>query len=231
MQIKRSMPASSLIKRLQHCDAHHRLLIALALSAVTGIALIGHVSMMAHIFLTWDTFTVSILALAWLRMASAKPQSVRRSAKLQDSSRTVIFVFVIASACASLLALGFVLGMTKGLPKVKLAEHVVLSLGTVICSWLLVHTIFALRYANLFYLREAGKTTFAQGLQFPSEITPDFLDFAYFSFVVGMTCQVSDVQITSRRMRLLALSHGCVSFVFNTVILALSINIISGLLQ
>ena len=117
---------------------------------------------MAHIFLTWDTFTVSILALAWLRMTSAKPQSVRRSAKLQDSSRTAIFILVIASSCASLLALGFVLGMAKSLPKVKLAEHVVLSLGTVICSWLLVHTMFALRYANLFYAREADKATYAE---------------------------------------------------------------------
>lgn len=225
------MPASSLVKRLKHCDAHHRFLIALALSAVLGLALTGHVSLMAHIFLTWDVFTVSILALAWLRMASATPQSVRRSAKLQDSSRTAIFILVIGSACASLLALGFVLGMAKSLPKIKLAEHVVLSLGTVICSWLLVHAMFALRYAHLFYAREADKTNYAEGLQFPSETTPDYLDFAYFSFVIGMTCQVSDVQIISRRMRFLALIQGIVSFVFNAVILALSINIISGLLQ
>ena len=198
---------------------------------MVGMALAGHVSLMAHIFLTWDAFTIAILALAWLRMASATPQSVRRSAKLQDSSRTAIFILVIGSACTSLLALGFVLGMSKGLPKIKLAEHVVLSLGTVICSWLLVHTMFALRYAHLFYTQETDKTKYAEGLQFPSEATPDYLDFAYFSFVIGMTCQVSDVQITSRRMRFLALIQGIVAFVFNAVILALSINIISGLLQ
>ena len=165
-------------------------------------------------------------------MFTANPQNVRRSAKLQDSSRTVIFALVVGSACASLLALGFVLGTSKDLPKVKLAEHVIVALFTVICSWLLVHTMFALRYANTFYKCDASKPGGnIGGMQFPDEETPDYLDFAYFAFVIGMTCQVSDVQISSRSIRRLALVHGFLSFVFNTAILALSVNIISGLLQ
>jgi uncharacterized membrane protein len=95
-----------------------------------------------------------------------------------------------------------------------------------------MHTVFSLRYAHLFY-RESGAAPsegLAGGLAFPEEPEPDYLDFAYFAFVIGMTCQVSDVQITSRPIRHLALLHGVLSFAFNTVILALSVNIISGLL-
>ena len=226
------MRPSSILKRLKACDAHHRLLIALAFALVIGLALAGHVSLIAQVFLTWDAFSLSILALAWFRMLTATPQTVRRSAKLQDSSRTVVFAVVVCSAFASLLALGFVLGTSKDLPKVKLAEHVIVSLFTVICSWVLVHTMFTLRYANAFYKRNTSKPdVYNEGLQFPDEKTPDYLDFAYFSFVIGMTCQVSDVQVSSRPMRRLALLHGLLAFVFNTAILALSVNIISGLLQ
>ena len=136
------------------------------------------------------------------------------------------------AACASLLALGYLLGTVKDLSKGRVTEHIALAVGTVLCSWALVHTVFTLRYAHLYYLGSTEKADGdpCGGLDFPAEKTPDYMDFTYFSFVIGMTFQVSDVQITSRRIRRLALVHGLVSFAFNTVILALSINIISGLL-
>ena len=215
-------------QRIAQLDAHHRLMISAGLSCLVFAGLAGRVSTMAHIFATWDFFSLCLVAMAWITMLGANPQNVRRDAKLQDSSRTVIFVFVIVSACSSLLALGALLGPMKDLPREKLAEHLLLSITTVVSSWALVHTVFSLRYAHSFYgaSREAG----GAGLQFPDEAEPDYLDFAYFSFVIGMTCQVSDVQITSRPIRRLAMLHGIVSFAFNTVILALTINIISGLL-
>ncbi len=103
---------------------------------------------------------------------------------------------------------------------------------TVIFSWALVHTVYGLRYAHAFYgdSDEPGVNRHAGGLIFPGDRPPDYFDFAYFSFVVGMTCQVSDVQITSRRMRRITLFHSVLSFGFNTIILALLINIaVSGL--
>ena len=89
-----------------------------------------------------------------------------------------------------------------------------------------MHTVFGLRYAHAFYgdSDEVGQDRHAGGLEFPGERMPDYFDFAYFSFVIGMTCQVSDVQITSRRMRRLALTHSVLSFGFNTVILALAVS-------
>ena len=187
--------------------------------------------MMAHIFVTWDFFSLCILALVWIRIIHANPQSVSRSAKLQDSSQTAIFVFVVVSACASLLALAVLLHTAKDLSRAKLTEHILLSAVTVVSSWLLVHTVFALRYAHLFYrICRKDDAPHGSGLDFPGEKQPDYLDFAYFSFVIGMTSQVSDVQISSRLIRRLALVHGIVSFAFNVVIVALTINIISGLL-
>lgn len=101
-----------------------------------------------------------------------------------------------------------------------------------VTSWTLLHTLFGLRYAHTFYgdSQQSGVHEHAGGLIFPGNRPPDYFDFAYFSFVVGMTCQVSDVQITSRRMRHLTLAHSVLSFGFNTIILALLINTVSGLL-
>ena len=102
----------------------------------------------------------------------------------------------------------------------------------VLASWLLIHTVFTLHYAHVFYRskQEADVEGLGGGLIFPGGDKPEYEDFAYFSFVVGMTCQVSDVNVTSCSMRRLTLLHGLLSFVFNTAILALTINILAGLL-
>ena len=108
-----------------------------------------------------------------------------------------------------------------------------MSLVAVVSSWMLVHTVFGLRYAHTFYGDPdgaAGAQQHAGGLEFPECRSPNYMDFAYFSFVIGMTFQVSDVQITSREIRQLVLLHGMLSFGFNTVILALTINTVSSLL-
>jgi uncharacterized membrane protein len=102
----------------------------------------------------------------------------------------------------------------------------------VIISWWLVHTVFTMRYAHLYYTTDEGKKTPLGGLEFPgNDKEPDYLDFVYFSFVVGMTFQVSDVEISSKQIRRLAWAHGLIAFAFNTAIVALSINVISGLVS
>jgi len=110
--------------------------------------------------------------------------------------------------------------------------HVLLAVMTIIGSWLLVHTVFAQQYARNYYQdHESINQQIAGGLDFPSDRQPDFWDFLYYSFVIGMTSQVSDVQTTSREMRRLTLLHGILSFFFNTTILAMSINIIASLVN
>jgi uncharacterized membrane protein len=101
---------------------------------------------------------------------------------------------------------------------------------TLFVSWLMTHTTFAFRYAHEYYQIDPGAAGIAGGLEFPGEKRPDYLDFMYFSLVLGMTFQVSDVQITARKFRRLAAVHGLLSFLFNTIILALTVNLAAGLL-
>lgn len=163
-------------------------------------------------------------------MLRATPQKMRRNAQHQDESRLVILSLITAAACASLLAIAFMLRDTKGISTNVLTLHLTLSLITIVGSWLLVHTMFTLHYAHSYYRDgKAPDEGEGEGLVFPSDNEPDYWDFLYFSFVIGITGQVSDVQVTSRLIRRLALIHGVLSFFFNTVILAMSVNIIAGL--
>ncbi len=133
-------------------------------------------------------------------------------------------------ACAALFAVAFLI--RSGKPEERhLSIHLLLALATIVLSWLLMHAVFGLRYAHKYYDDDANSAhKHVGGLKFPGDDRPDYRDFAYFSFVIGMTCQVSDVDVTSREMRRLVLLHGILSFGFNTVILALTINTVSSFL-
>jgi uncharacterized membrane protein len=216
---------------LRSFDAHQRVMTAIAVGAVVFFSATGLHRLALQIILTWNAFAFTIILLCWIRIILADVRTVVRSAKLQDAGRTAIFLFVIAAACTSLFTVAFLLGTAKGLHGRALTGHILLAAGTVVCSWFLVHTVFTMHYAHSYYrqAKTGGGPEKGHGLEFPGSREPDFLDFAYFSFVIGMTFQVSDVQISSRRLRRLALAHGMLSFAFNTVILAFAINLVSGL--
>jgi uncharacterized membrane protein len=212
-------------------DARQRLALGLAAGAAAFFILRGHLRFASAGIAAWDAFAVVILALDWVIILATPQHKIREIAQKQDLSRFIVFLFVVITACAALFAVGFLVSL-KNSPTGHFFLHLVLTLVTVVVSWTLVHTVYSLRYAHAFYgdSDEPGANRHAGGLIFPGNRPPDYFDFAYFSFVVGMTCQVSDVQITSRRMRRITLFHGVLSFGFNTLILALLINIISGLL-
>jgi uncharacterized membrane protein len=175
---------------------------------------------------------ICFLGSTWVLMVQANPKKMRRHAQSQDQGRLVILSLITAAACASILAIIFILKDTKGKDANIVIPHLILVVITIIGSWLLVHTIFALHYAYQYYQDHKTQiNSHAGGLDFPEDIEPDYWDFLYFSFVIGMTSQVSDVQITSQSLRRLALLHSILSFFFNTVIVAMSINIIAGLIQ
>lgn len=214
-------------------DARHRLIVSLVMAAAVWLGLRGRVQPSTQSIATWDIFALCVLVLAWLTITTTPAHKLRARAQEQDVSRTVIFVFVVLAACAGLFAVGFLFFANKNVPRPHFVLHLLMSLVAVISAWLLVHTVFGLRYAHTFYGDPdgpAGPQDHAGGLEFPGGHPPDYMDFAYFSFVIGMTFQVSDVQITSREFRKLALLHGMLSFGFNTVILALTINTVSTLL-
>ncbi len=219
------------LKQISKLDAHHRLIISL-IFALISYFIISHGDFTPRYFLIiWLAYSLCHLLLSWISILILHPLDVKRIASLQDSSKSFIFIFVIAAALAGLFSVVLLLSSSKSLAGKELAEYTLLSICSVISSWWILHTVFTFKYAHLYYEQLPNKKTeFTRGLDFPNEEKPDYLDFAYFSFVVGMTFQVSDVQINSKKLRRLCLLHALISFVFNTVIIALSISIISNLL-
>jgi uncharacterized membrane protein len=218
--------------RVLSFDAHHRIAVALGGAALTLALTLRHFSWPVCLIAAWDAFALCTLLLAWAGMLFTDVQTRMREARLQDSSRMVIAMCIVLSAVAGLGASGVLLGSAKGLAGAQASRHVALAALTVVSSWMLVHTVLALHYAHMSYrfAEQSEAKPRDLGLVFPNEPAPDFLDFAYFSFVIGATGQVSDVQITGRNIRRLALLHGMLSFGFNTVVLALTINLASSLL-
>jgi uncharacterized membrane protein len=216
---------------ISHQDARHRFVISAIAAAAAFFSGRGHLSVATESITTWDAFAVCVLALVWLSILTTPQEKLRANAKEQDVSRLAIFVFVVVAACAALFAVAFLIRINHAEMRQHVTSHLLLALGTVALSWSLVHTVFGLHYAHNFYGDSDDPTIqpHAGGLKFPGERMPDYFDFAYFSFVIGMTCQVSDVQVVSRTMRRLTLVHGVLSFAFNTVILALLINTVSSL--
>jgi len=218
------------MKWIDKVDARHRLGVSLLAAGGVWLGLGDKVQPSARSIVTWDVFALTFLVLAWLTILTTPPHAIRSRAQEQDVSRTLVFIFVVLAACAGLFAVGFLFFADKDIHRPHFLLYLLLSAVAVISSWLLVHTVFGLRYAHTYYGDPdgpAGPRQHAGGLIFPGDRSPDYMDFAYFSCVIGMTFQVSDVQITSRELRQLVLLHGMLSFGFNTVILALAINTIA----
>ena len=188
--------------------------------------------MSLRIAVAWDGGVAVFLLLTWWMVVGRGPSaSMRHTVLRNDQGRVAVLLLVLCAIAASVAAIFFLLhrpGTGAGAPRLEVAAAVL----TIICSWLLTHVMFALHYAHRFYRDDPAtpENDATGGLTFPGAGAPHYWDFLYFSFVIGMTCQVSDVQVTSRPMRALVLWHGLLAFVFNTIILALSINIVAGLI-
>ena len=213
-------------------DARQRLVLGLAIGAATFVVLRGYLRFASAAIAGWNAVAVVILALDWVTILTTPQRKIRQLAQQQDLSRFLVFIFVVIAACAALFAVGFLVKAHKSQSSGHFVIHLLLTLCTVVFSWALLNTVYSLRYAHTYYgdSDQPCGQQHAGGLIFPGDMGPNYFDFAYFSFVIGMTCQVSDVQITSPRMRRITLFHSVLSFGFNTLILALLINTVSGLL-
>ena len=173
--------------------------------------------LVTRLLIGWDAFAALYLILVYVMMLqSAHHHNIRRHAIMQDDGRLLILVLTGLGAFASIAAIVFELGAGHGV------AALVLAMLTITLSWATVHTSFALHYAHDYYDNTPG------GLQFPSGDKTDhadYWDFVYFSFVIGMTAQVSDVGITDKIIRRTATVHGIISFVYNTALVALMVNI------
>jgi uncharacterized membrane protein len=175
--------------------------------------------------LGWDAGAALYLGLIHFAMARCDIDRIKRRAAEQDEGALAILFLSMAATLASLVAVIFELGAVKQGGSVLSA---LLAGTTILLSWAFVHTIFALHYAHEYYGERRDGVI--GGLNFPEEKNPDYFDFLYFSLVIGMTSQVSDVAITSRSIRRIASVHGVLSFFYNVSVLALTVNIVSNVL-
>ncbi len=181
--------------------------------------------------LGWSVGVGVYLALAWWLCERFDAKRTRERAQAQDEPSVVLFFLMLLAAMACVAAIVVVMQQGKDFSGTERTLHIAVSVIALIASWLFIQTIFAFRYAHRYYQEEKLDEPDGPGLQFPGGLDPDYFDFLYYAHVVGMTSQVSDVQVTSREMRRLTLVHSVLSFGFNMLVLALSINVVAGALQ
>jgi len=226
-------PPSSIRRGIAPHTAGRRLLISACVGAAVG-SLMGVVApgvgWAIHLLSGWDAAGVCLLSLAWWRIAHESSIETRRHAAAEDPGRRLVWLLVLLASTVSLFAAGFVMRRARGIAPTDGAFCLLLALCStaVVSAWALTHTAYSLRYAHLYYRDDDDGEG---GLEFPGKIDPDGFDFAYFSFTLGMCFQVSDVCITSRSIRRAVLAHALLSFLFNTVVLGLALNLMLGFLS
>jgi uncharacterized membrane protein len=173
--------------------------------------------------LAWDAAAVIFCASVWVALRGADAATTRRIATREDDSRPAAEAVLIAASIASLLGVGFALLQAANEAGTERTLTIAVAVATVALSWLSVQTVFVLRYAHLHYIEG--------GFDFHDGKEPDYADFAYVAFTIGMTYQVSDTDLTSKRIRRTALRHALLSYVFGIAVIAVTINVVANLLN
>jgi uncharacterized membrane protein len=224
---------SSIRRGVARYTAGRRLLVSAAVGLVMGsVTGIGAPSLgwAIHLLSGWDAAGITLLSLAWWRVWHDSSVETRKHAAAEDPGRTLVWLLVLLASLFSLFAAGFVMRRAHSMTSTGTGFCLLLALCilTVGSAWALTHTAYALRYAHLYYRDDDDGEG---GLEFPGKLDPDGMDFAYFAFTLGMCFQVSDVVITSRPIRRAALAHALLSFLYNTVVVALALNLMLNFLS
>jgi len=210
-----------------------RLTISILIGFAVGGAMMWlapHMVVSTRLILGWDALSLSFLISMMVSMVQHSPTDIRAQAALDDEGRGVILTLVLVAAAASVWAVGAELSLAKDAHGVLKAARIVLAFVTVIASWLMVQMIFALHYAHEYYgVDEDDGASDAGGIGFPGTQAPDYWDFIYFAIVIGVACATADADFTSKGLRQLGTVHSLVAFAFNTIIVALTINLTAGL--
>jgi uncharacterized membrane protein len=210
-----------------------RLTVAILVGLVVGVACALFATEMrasTSLILGWDALSFTFLGSMVLTWFQRDPSDIRQQAALDDQGRELISTLVIGAAAASVWAVGAELTLAKDAHGLMKTAHVVLAFGTVVASWLMVQMIFTLHYAHEFYgVDEDDGARDAGGIDFPGKEDPDYWDFLYFAIVIGVACATADADFTSKGLRRLGTVHSLVAFAFNTIIVALTINLTAGL--
>jgi uncharacterized membrane protein len=213
------------IPRPQGYDEKMRVAVAVTAGVLAAAVCAFVAPWQLTVLVGWDVTAVILLAWAWAGMASADGDLTSRSVTRQDDSRADSRLLAVAAAVASLVGVALAVVKAKSTGGDLAIVLNVVAVLTVVLSWGLVHSLFTARYARLYYEEPAG------GIDFKTTKDPDFRDFAYLAFTVGMTFQVSDTDIEDRLIRRSVLNHALLSYLFGAVIVASVINIVAGLVR
>ena len=197
--------------------------IALAVGLVVGIVAWMTMRPSFGPSLAWDGAAVAFIALKWWDVRKLDAEQTRSLAVVEDASRLLDEALVLVAAAVSLVTVAFVLSFSGGADPAERVLRSVLGIVSVVLGWAVVHTVYTLRYARMYYTEPEG------GIDFNSDEPPRYIDFAYVAFGIGMAFQVADTNLTQRRFRSVVLRHSLLSFMFATVILATTINLVAGL--
>jgi uncharacterized membrane protein len=213
-QAKRRLP-----KILRIIHARPKLTVSILFGIAVGLLLLlFDLRGITRILIGWDSCVALYLCIVYWTFTRSEIDHITGFAQREDEGRVAILILTVVATIASVAAIFLLLGQGEG-------KHAPLQLGfvtgTIILSWAFIHLIFALHYAHEYYTESPP----SGGLNFPGKEKPDYWDFTYFSFVIGMTFQVSDVAITARSIRRIVLAHAIVAFLFNVALLAIMINI------
>ena len=177
--------------------------------------------------LGWDATCLAYITSVLVALFGETPERIKERAATQDEGRGFILALVTVAAAVSLAAIAQELSQAQGDHGWLKAWRVILVFATVAASWLMVQLIFALHYAHDYYATRDGVTL--GGLAFPGDECPDYWDFLHFSVVIGVAAQTADIAFTSKPLRRVGTVHSILAFTYNTVVLALTINLLAGL--
>ncbi len=218
--------------RLRRPRLFSGLLIGVAVYALLQIA--ADLSWRVRFITAWDVGAGFALALMFFGLRKSSAETIQRRALRQDAGKWAVLILALVAATASLVVIASEMPLVKSASGLEQAMRVLFVIFTIILSWAFIHTMFALHYAHDFYmeadLSAVDPSSASPRLIFPGCKMPMYGDFLYFSFTIGMTFQVSDVQIADAELRRIALLHGATSFFYTTGILALAINLVAGLI-
>ncbi len=208
-----------------------RIFLSLAFAGITFFFIPSGTSSLIEIMSVWIAFAFFYLLTGWIVLFTRSIPDIRKFAKKDDGSKIFVFLMVLLSSFASILMI-LLLMISKASDSTEHGMFVFVSITGIVLAWFMVHTLYAFHYAHMYYDDAPGDNSKdAEGLTFPQDDDPDYIDFAYFAFVIGCTFQVSDVEINSRDIRRSAFGHQLISFFINTVVVALTINLIAGLMK
>jgi uncharacterized membrane protein len=220
----------SLVGAVRH---RPRIYICAVVMAIVYFALPSDLRLATRALLAWNAGALLFIALAGWMAARANQAAMQAHAAQEDENQWVLLAVGTAAACAALAAIVAELVSVKDLTGWDKAAHIGLTAVTILSAWTFIHLLYALHYAHEYYGDRFDESANAmkdrKGLKFPGEREPTYGDFLYYAFVIGCAAQTADVETLSPAMRRTTLAHGVVAFFFNTIILALTINIGAGL--